>query len=82
MWSSEITYVIDTPVPSCDKDARVVYTHTDGREVINYYSLNIERFPDMAAIEAFVASEVERLEADDVAAAEAAAGEPVAEETE
>lgn len=69
MWSSEITYVLDTPVPSCDKDARVVFTHTDGREEIRYYSLNIDRYPDRAAIDAFVQSEVERMDAEDAASA-------------
>ena len=74
-WTGEITYVLDTPVPSCDKDARVVYTHTDGREQINNYSLSTERFPDTDAIDAFVQAEVDRLEAEDIAAAEAAAAQ-------
>lgn len=72
MWTAEITYVIDTPVPSCDKDARVVYRHTDGREEIRFYSFNETRFPDREVIDDFVQSEVARLEAEDVAAAEAA----------
>lgn len=76
-WAGEITYILDTPVPSCDKDVRVVYAHTDGREQIFNYSLSVDRFPDQDAIDAFVQSEIDRLEAEDLAAAEAAAAEVV-----
>lgn len=67
MWRYEILYVLDTPVPSCDKDVCVAYQHDDGREVISRYSMLIVRYPDLASIEAFVLSEVERLEAEDAA---------------
>lgn len=66
MWKSEITYIIDTPVPSCDKDVRVVYTNTDGRELIKYYSMNTERYPTIQDIENFVLSEVDIFESMDI----------------
>lgn len=73
MWRANLLYVIDTPVPSCDRDARVIYTHDDGRELIRDYSLHEDRFPDHEIIDDFIQSEVARLEAEDEAAALAAA---------
>lgn len=67
MWRNEILYVLDTPVPSCDKDVCVAYRHDDGREVISRYSMPVERYPDMDSIQEYALSEVERLEAEDAA---------------
>jgi hypothetical protein len=74
MWSAEISYVIDAP-PASDKEARVEYTRaSDGEVWVGRYSLSPDRFPDMTAIEDFVQTEIDRLNAEDLAAeADAAA---------
>jgi hypothetical protein len=74
MWSAVISYIIDVP-PASDEEARVEFTRaSDGEVWVGRYSLSPDRFPDAAAIDAFVQSECERLEAEDAAAAVANEG--------